>query len=52
MIAIDGLTKTYGSGERAVRALDDVTDTIRENELFTLLGPTGCGKTRRSRSLS
>jgi spermidine/putrescine transport system ATP-binding protein len=32
-------------GETEVRALDDVSVTIRPNEFFTLLGPSGCGKT-------
>ncbi len=32
-------------GETEVRALDDVSVSIRRNEFFTLLGPSGCGKT-------
>ena len=40
-----GLTKVFGQGEAAFRALDAVTLTIREGEFFTLLGPSGCGKT-------
>jgi spermidine/putrescine transport system ATP-binding protein len=40
-----GVTKIFGHGPDAVRALDDVSIRIRENEFFTLLGPSGCGKT-------
>jgi spermidine/putrescine transport system ATP-binding protein len=40
-----GVTKVFGAGSEAVRALDDVSVAIRQNEFFTLLGPSGCGKT-------
>jgi spermidine/putrescine transport system ATP-binding protein len=40
-----GVTKIFGAGADAVRALDDVSVEIRENEFYTLLGPSGCGKT-------
>jgi spermidine/putrescine transport system ATP-binding protein len=39
------VSKQFGGGEDAVRALDDVSVTINQNEFFTLLGPSGCGKT-------
>ena len=45
-IEAKGVTKTFqGTGQDAVKALDNVSVTIRENEFFTLLGPSGCGKT-------
>ena len=37
--------KEFGAGPAAVRALNDVSISIREGEFFTLLGPSGCGKT-------
>jgi ABC-2 type transport system ATP-binding protein len=40
-IAIEGLTKNYGD----IRAVDDLTLTIHESEVFGLLGPNGSGKT-------
>ena len=40
-IAIEGLTKDYGG----VRAVDGLTLTIPEAEVFGLLGPNGSGKT-------
>ena len=47
VIVVDRVAKTFGS----VRALDDVSLTIRENEFFALLGPSGCGKTTLLRCL-
>ena len=34
-----GVTKIFGGGAEAVRALDRVSVEVRENEFFTLLGP-------------
>ena len=44
-IEIGGLSKVFGSGTAAFRALDGVNLSIRRGEFFTLLGPSGCGKT-------
>ncbi len=41
---VEGLTKTYGSGDGAVRALDRVSIGIRRGELTAIMGPSGSGK--------
>lgn len=40
-----GVTKTYGSGQNAVRALRGVDLDVPESQLIMLVGPSGCGKT-------
>jgi len=40
-----GVTKTYGSGANAVRALRGIDLDVHVGELLMLVGPSGCGKT-------
>ena len=42
VIAIEGVSKTYASGHRALESIDL---TIERGEIFALLGPNGAGKT-------
>lgn len=44
LIRSTNLTKVYGSGETAIRALDGVTVTVEQGELLAVMGPSGCGK--------
>ena len=44
LIRAVNLTKVYGSGENAVRALDGVNLTVQRGELMAVMGPSGCGK--------
>lgn len=44
-IRIKGVSKSYFSAGKTIKALDNVDLTIPANHIFTLLGPSGCGKT-------
>src|SRR3972149_3293305 len=45
VLSVEGVTKVYGSGERAVTALDDVSLEARAGEVVLVMGPSGSGKT-------
>ncbi|TEB14382.1 Lipoprotein-releasing system ATP-binding protein LolD [Pelotomaculum sp. FP] len=45
LIAVKNLTKVYGKGNLAVKALDVKNLEIRRGELVALTGPSGCSKT-------
>jgi putative ABC transport system ATP-binding protein len=44
MIALDEVSKVYGTGERTVAALSDVTLHIARGEHVAVVGPSGSGK--------
>jgi putative ABC transport system ATP-binding protein len=45
MLEVRDLTKTYGSGESAVRAVQSVSFAAERGEFLALVGPSGSGKT-------
>ena len=44
ILRIEHLTKTYGSGDTAVRALDDVSFSVASGEFLAIIGSSGSGK--------
>jgi putative ABC transport system ATP-binding protein len=44
ILQIENLSKIYGKGETAVKALDDVSFSVRKGEFVAIIGPSGSGK--------
>jgi NitT/TauT family transport system ATP-binding protein len=43
-VALSGLAKRFGAGERSTLALTDIELTVAPGEFVALIGPSGCGK--------
>jgi iron(III) transport system ATP-binding protein len=48
VLELDGISKRYG----AETVIDDLSLSVREGEILTLLGPSGCGKTTTLRLIA
>ncbi|MDR4887371.1 ABC transporter ATP-binding protein [Bacillus sp. HNG] len=44
ILQIENLSKVYGKGETAVKALDNVSFTVKKGEFVAIIGPSGSGK--------
>ena len=51
-VHVRAVTKTFGTGETAVRALKGVDFDARQGELLMIVGPSGCGKTTTMRMIA
>lgn len=44
ILKVENLTKTYGSGEKLVHAVDDVSFSVEKGEFVAIVGASGSGK--------
>ncbi len=44
ILQIENLSKVYGKGETAVKALDNVSFSVKKGEFVVIIGPSGSGK--------
>lgn len=44
ILDVKNLTKTYGSGDTLVKALDNVSFSVNQGEFVAIIGPSGSGK--------
>ena len=44
ILKVENLTKTYGSGDNEVRALDGVSFSVEKGQFLAIIGPSGSGK--------
>ena len=52
IIQVEGLHKTYVSGDVQVQALRGVDLSVKRGEMVAIMGPSGCGKTTLLNSMS
>ncbi|MED1797187.1 ABC transporter ATP-binding protein [Brevibacillus porteri] len=44
ILRVENLSKTYGDGETAVTALNDISFSVQKGEFVAIIGPSGSGK--------
>jgi len=50
-LRVDGLAKTFGDGDDAVHAVEDLSLSVDHGEVVGVLGPNGAGKTTAIKSM-
>ncbi len=44
ILRVENLSKIYGKGETAVKAIDDISFSVEKGEFVAIIGPSGSGK--------
>ncbi len=45
LVEVKNISKTFGSGHTAVKAVDNVSFSVKDGEIALIMGPSGSGKT-------
>ncbi|MEP7203580.1 MAG: ABC transporter ATP-binding protein [Ilumatobacteraceae bacterium] len=51
-VRLEHVTKSFGEGTDAVKAVDDVSIDVEDHDFMILLGPSGCGKSTMLRMVA
>jgi NitT/TauT family transport system ATP-binding protein len=52
LVELKNVSMVYGSGQNAVKAVDDLTLTLHKGEFIAVVGPSGCGKSSMMKLIS
>ena len=52
LVELNNVSMTYGQGATAVKAVDQLTLTIKKGEFIAVVGPSGCGKSSMMKLIS
>ena len=52
LVELRNVSMTYGHGEHAVKAVDNLSLTINKGEFIAVVGPSGCGKSSLMKLIS
>lgn len=44
ILKVENLSKIYGKGETAVKAIDNISFSVKEGEFVSIIGPSGSRK--------
>jgi ABC-type sugar transport system ATPase subunit len=51
-VRLEHITKSFGEGTAAIKAVDDVSLDVEDHDFMILLGPSGCGKSTLLRMIA
>ena len=51
MLRVEGLRQYFRDGKNWIKAVDDVSFSVKKGEILGIVGESGCGKTTTARSV-